>query len=50
MPSWTLVDADPIAAENPYIFYKPSREVIAPMGSAFTRNARTGAFEPDEGE
>jgi hypothetical protein len=29
MPSWSLVDADPIAAENPYTFYKPSREVIA---------------------
>lgn len=29
MPSWHLVDADPIAAENPYTFYKPSREVIA---------------------
>lgn len=29
MPSWHLEDADPIAAENPYTFYKPSREVIA---------------------
>lgn len=29
MPVWSLVDADPIAAENPYTFYKPSREVIA---------------------
>lgn len=29
MPTWKLVDADPIAAENPYTFYKPSREVIA---------------------
>lgn len=29
MPSWSLVDADPIASENPYTFYKPSREVIA---------------------
>ncbi len=29
MPSWSLVDADPIAAENPYTFYKPSSEVIA---------------------
>ena len=29
MPSWELVDADPIAAENPYTFYKPSRDLIA---------------------
>jgi len=29
MPSWSLDDADPIAADNPYTFYKPSREVIA---------------------
>jgi hypothetical protein len=29
MPTWQLVDADPIAAENPYTFYKPSRDVIA---------------------
>jgi hypothetical protein len=28
MPSWTLDDADPIAAANPYTFYKPSRDVI----------------------
>jgi hypothetical protein len=28
MPSWELVDADPIASENPYTFYKPSRDVI----------------------
>jgi hypothetical protein len=28
MPSWWLEDADPIAAANPYTFYKPSREVI----------------------
>jgi hypothetical protein len=28
MPSWRLVDADPIAAENKYTFYKPSREII----------------------
>lgn len=29
MPSWVLVDADPIAAENKYTFYKPSRALIA---------------------
>ena len=29
MPSWYLEDADPIAAQNPYTFYKPSRELIA---------------------
>jgi hypothetical protein len=29
MPSWNLIDADPIAAENPYTFYKPSRELIS---------------------
>lgn len=29
MPSWYLEDADPIAADNPYTFYKPSRECIA---------------------
>lgn len=29
MPTWQLVDVDPIAAENPYTFYKPSRDVIA---------------------
>lgn len=29
MPTWHLVDADPIAAENPYTFYKPSHELIA---------------------
>ena len=28
MATWHLVDADPIAAENPYTFYKPSRDVI----------------------
>jgi hypothetical protein len=28
MPTWHLVDADPIAAEKPYTFYKPSRELI----------------------
>lgn len=28
MPTWHLVDADPVAAENPYTFYKPSRELI----------------------
>lgn len=29
MPSWSLEDADPIAAANPYSFYKPSRELIS---------------------
>ncbi|MBW8468970.1 MAG: DUF2185 domain-containing protein [Thiobacillus sp.] len=29
MPNWSLVDADPIAADNPYTFYKPSRDIIA---------------------
>lgn len=29
MPSWHLEDADPIAAENPYTFYKPSRQLIS---------------------
>lgn len=29
MPSWYLEDADPIAASNPYTFYKPSHEIIA---------------------
>jgi hypothetical protein len=29
MPSWHLVDADWIAAQHRYTFYKPSREVIA---------------------
>jgi hypothetical protein len=29
MPSWYLDDADPLAAEYKYTFYKPSREVIA---------------------
>lgn len=29
MPSWHLEDADLIAAENPYTFYKLSRELIA---------------------
>src|SRR5262245_4049007 len=29
MPTWELVDADPIAAESPYTFYKPSRDLIA---------------------
>lgn len=29
MPSWHLDDADPIAAENPYTFYKPSRALIS---------------------
>jgi hypothetical protein len=29
MPSWELVDADRIASENPYTFYKPSRALIA---------------------
>jgi hypothetical protein len=28
-PSWYLEDADPIAAENPYTFYKPPRELIS---------------------
>ncbi len=28
-PSWRLVDADSIARENKYTFYKPSRAVIA---------------------
>jgi len=28
MPTWHLVNADPIAAANPYTFYKPAREVI----------------------
>lgn len=28
MPSWFLEDADLIAVENPYTFYKPSRGVI----------------------
>lgn len=32
MPSWYLEDADPIAAENPYTFYKPSREIISLIG------------------
>jgi hypothetical protein len=27
-PTWHLVDADRIAAENPYTFYKPPRELI----------------------
>jgi hypothetical protein len=29
MPSWYLEDADPLAAEYKYTFYKPSRELIA---------------------
>jgi hypothetical protein len=29
MPTWRLRDADPVAAQNPYTFYKPSRELIA---------------------
>ena len=29
MPTWRLRDADPIAAEHPYTFYKPSRELIS---------------------
>ncbi len=29
MPSWSLDNADPIAAEHPYTFYKPSRQLIA---------------------
>lgn len=29
MPSWPLDDADPIAADNPCTFCKPSSEVIA---------------------
>lgn len=29
MPSWHLEDADPIAAENPYTFYKPSGALIS---------------------
>lgn len=29
MPSWYLEDADPVAASNPYTFYKPSNDVIA---------------------
>lgn len=29
MPSWHLIDADPRAAESPYTFYKPSRELIS---------------------
>ncbi len=29
MPSWQLEDAEPIAAENPYTFYKPSRDLIS---------------------
>ena len=29
MPSWHLEDADPIAAEYPYTFYKPSRDLIS---------------------
>jgi hypothetical protein len=29
MPTWRLRDADPLAAEHPYTFYKPSRELIA---------------------
>lgn len=33
MPTWQLQDADPIAAENPYTFYKPSRELIARLGA-----------------
>jgi hypothetical protein len=28
MPSWQLADADQIAADNPYTFYKPTRELI----------------------
>jgi uncharacterized protein YegJ (DUF2314 family) len=28
MPSWELVDADPITAEHKYAFYKPSRALI----------------------
>ena len=28
MPTWELVDADAVAAENPYTFYKPSRDII----------------------
>lgn len=29
MASWRLIDADPIAAANPYTFYKPSPELIS---------------------
>jgi hypothetical protein len=29
MTTWRFRDADPIAAEHPYTFYKPSRELIA---------------------
>ena len=29
MTTWRLRDADPLAAEHPYTFYKPSRELIA---------------------
>lgn len=29
MPSWRLVDADPLAREHKYTFCKPSRELIA---------------------
>jgi len=29
MQSWRLLDADSIAADNPYTFYKPSRDIIA---------------------
>jgi hypothetical protein len=33
MLTWHLVDADPIAAENPYTFYKPSRGIISLVAS-----------------
>ena len=36
MPTWRLRDADPIAAEHPYTFYKPSREVIATVSPGET--------------
>lgn len=29
MTTWTIEDADPIAAQYPYTFYKPSRDLIA---------------------
>lgn len=48
MPSWFLDDADAIAADNPYTFYKPSREVIARMrpGDVVKLIFRFGSDDP----
>ena len=47
MPSWHLINADPIAAENKYTFYKPPPEIISRVAPGETVKLIFG-FESDD--